>query len=61
MRGRANLLIFVFLSRALEHRDEPPHVHVRPPGSAGRPPQARLDRGRARQPDWIASCGLTWR
>jgi hypothetical protein len=46
MRRRANLLIFVFVSLALEHREELPHVQVRPPGPAGLPPRARLDRGR---------------
>jgi hypothetical protein len=43
MRCRANLLMFVLVSRALEHREELPHVQVRPPGPVGLPPQARLD------------------
>ena len=46
MRRRASLLIFVVVSRAPEHREEPPHIRVRSLGPVGLPPQARLDRGR---------------
>jgi len=45
MRRRANLLIFVVVSRALEHREGLPHVQVRPLGPAGLPAQEWLDRG----------------
>jgi len=46
MRCRAGPPIFVFVSRAPEHREELPLVQVRPPDQAGLSPQARLERGR---------------
>ena len=56
MRRRADLLIFVFVSRALEHREDLPHVQVQPPGPVGLRPQARFVGVRL----MIDELGITW-
>src|ERR1700733_6867950 len=61
MRGRADLLIFVLVSLALERREGLPRVQLRSLSPAGRPPQARLHQGAAHdRRTRVARCTLSY-